>query len=339
MSHVRWEDLLDEEEQGTGAAPEAASGPPAPQGPPTSSVTGASPESTPELEPPALDALPRLSLEAVAGTDPELAELLRERRQLEGKMNALLGVEDAPVDARLAKQFPVVEHTPETRIADRRQHERDTAQRLLEQKLYARRRVEREEAERVEELRRRRVESGRAQRRKQAREAAKRQEQARKAQERLRLAARLAERLMQTNAGTGGQPRLPEERLRQVPSAAESARARPHLPLTMGKGTGTPFSGGVRAGLESLVRGRLSQRGLSGGSGGGLDLASMDTDALVERGLKMAGMDMDTLMDMEGMDVDGMDMEGMDVDGMDMDGGTRDDVSTRTRRGRGAMDE
>ncbi|MFE8597728.1 hypothetical protein [Archangium violaceum] len=328
MSHVRWEDLLDEEEQGTGAEPEAVSGPPAPQGSPTSSVTGSSPESTPAMEPPALDALPRLSLEEVAGTDPELAELLRERRQLEGKMNALLGVEDAPVDARLAKQFPVVEHTPETRIADRRQHERDTAQRLLEQTLYARRRVEHEEAERVEELRRRRVASGRAQRRKQAREAAKRQEQARKAQERVRLAARLAERVMQTNAGTGGLPRLPEERPRQVPGAAEAVRARPHLPLTMGKGTGKQLSSGVRAGLESLARG-----------GRGLNLSSMDVDALLERGLKMAGMDMDTLMDMEGMDVDGMDMEGMDVDGMDMDGGTRDDVSTRTRRGRGAMDE
>ncbi|MFY0572630.1 hypothetical protein ACN28E_53610 [Archangium lansingense] len=327
MSHVRWEELLDEEEQEAGAEQESASGSPAPQG--TSTPFGAeAAQGLAGLEAPELEALtqPRLSLDEVAGADPELAELLKERRQLEGKMNALLGVEDAPVDARLAKQFPVVEHTPETRIAERRQQERDTAQRLLEQKLYARRRAEHEEAERVEELRRKRVESVRALRRNQGREAAKRQEQARKAQERVRLAARLAEQVMEAKAGTGGQPRLP--------GALEKVRARPRLPLAMGKGTGMQVPGGARAGLEFLARGGLSRLGLPGMGRGGLDLASLDADALMERGLKMAGMDMDTLMAMDGMDVDGMDM-----DGMDMDGGTREDMSIGTPSGRGAMDE
>lgn len=323
MSHVRWEDLLEEEEQAR--EPEAPSGSPVPQGP------AAPPEQEAALVP-ELAGLkrPELSLEQVAGEDPELAELLRERRDLEGKMNALLGVEEAPVDERLAKQFPVVEHTPETRIAERRQHERDTARRLLEQKLYARRGVEREEAERVEELRRRRLESGRAQRRIQAREEAKRREQARKAQERVRVAARLAEQVMQVRAGTGGQPRLPvpvpEPRpgLSPVPGAGTRAGARPRLPLARERGSGIQAASGARSALESLAR-----RGREG-----LELASLDPDALVERGLKLGGMDMDSLMSMEDMDVDGMDM-----DGMDMDGGTGGGMSTASRSGRGAMDE
>src|SRR5690242_14419922 len=138
MSHVRWEDLL-EEEDGAPSDEEAAG-------------DGRTPGAGP-----AVAVAP--SLEEVAAVDPELAALLKERQRLEGTMKALTGAEEAPVDERLARQFPVVQHTPESRIAERRQQERDTARRLLEQKLYARRRAETEEAARVEELRRSRIET------------------------------------------------------------------------------------------------------------------------------------------------------------------------------------
>lgn len=354
MAHVSWEDLLAEEEQ------EAASGSPAPQGLAAPSGAMELPALPGGAELPSLPGgpeLPRLpevqlpTLEQVAASDKELAELLRERRQLEGTMKALVGAEEAPVDERLAKQFPVVEHTPETRIAERRQHERDTARRLLEQKLYAHKREERAEADRVEELRRKRLESGRAQRRKKSREAAKRQEQARKAQERVRLAARLAAQVMESQAGTGGQPRPPRERLRMVvPRAREEARkarALPGLLLEAGR------SGRWKTGMETLASRGLSRLGLPPLKRPSLD--SLDLEALAQRGMSMAGMDMPSLEDMDAMDMEalekaGMDVEGMEESGMDMDamdGGDGDDMSmdddagerSRGRRGRGEIDE
>lgn len=332
MAHVSWEDLLAEEEQG-------AAGPPAPRGPAAPSGAVELPEAR----------LP--TLEQVAASDAELAELLQERRELEGTMKALLGAEEAPVDERLAKQFPVVEHTPETRIAERRQHERDTARRLLEQKLYARKREESAEAQRVEELRRRLLESGRAQRRRKSREAAKRQQQARKAQERARLASRLAAQVMESRAGTGGQPRPPRERMHTVPplekEAARKVRALPGLLLDTGR------SGQWKTGLEALASRGLSLLGPRGMSL--RRLPSLDLESLAQRGMSMAGMDMESLMNMDAMDTEalkkaGMDIEGMEEAGMEMDamdGDAGDDMRmdedaggrSRGRRDRGGIDE
>lgn len=280
MSHVRWEDLLAEEEQ------EAATGRPGAETAPGAGSAGGVPEGLPELE------LRGPSLEQVAATDPELAALLQERKSLEGKMSALLGVEEAPVDERLAKQFPVVEHTPETRIAERRQHERDTARRLLEQKLYARKRSEEEEAGRVEELRRRRIQAGRAKRRQEEREEEQRQEQARKAQERVRLAARLAEQLMEARAGTGAQPRPIRAAVqRLVLGGVEKARAVPGRLLEQarsGQGLGRLVLARPKEALVERVRQGLPGLGL--GSPG-----SMDVDELAAKGMEMGGMDMEEM--------------------------------------------
>lgn len=279
MSHVRWEDLLAEEEAATGRpGAEAAPG------------AGGVPGELPEL------ALKAPLLEQVAVADPELAALLQERKALEGKMSALLGVEEAPVDERQAKQFPVVEHTPETRIAERRQHERDTARRLLEQRLYARKRSEQEEAGRVEDLRRRRIQAGRAKRRQEEREAAQRQEQARKAQERVRLAARLAEQLMEARAGTGAQPRpLRGQVQRLVLGAPGQARAAPGRLLEQarsGQGLGRLALARPREALAERARQGLQGLGLPVQ---GLDLGAMDVDELAAEGMELGGMDVEEM--------------------------------------------
>ncbi|RKH44765.1 hypothetical protein D7Y23_26990 [Corallococcus sp. AB050B] len=291
MSHVRWEDLLEEEDS-------AASKP----------VPGAS----------AAASVP--SLEQVAASDPELAALLKERQQLEDTMKALSGVQEAPVDERLAKQFPVVQHTPQSRIAERKQHERDTARRLLEQKLYARRRTEAEEAERVEELRRERLETGKAARRKQQKQQTLRQQWARKARERAKLAVRLAERVLESP----GRMKLGElgAATRRLADVAQEARsvARKPMPRVMDLTLPSP---GARGGLHvgKMVAGARELRG-------------MDAEARMMRGLAMAGMDMESMeqrMDME------LERAGMGMDDMDARDTARD---ARRERGRqGARDE
>lgn len=297
MSHVRWEDLLEE-------TPAATSG--------TSAVPSAPP-----------------SLEEVAAVDSELASLLSERKQLEGKMNALLGVEPEPVDARTAKQFPVVEHTPESRIAERRQHERDTARRLLEQKLYARRKSEAADAERVEELRRTRVEYARSERRREQKLATLRQQWARKARERAKQAARLAERLMLPPvrpSGGSGEEKGTRDAARRLVEAAEQARAaaRGKTPMSL------PLPGARRAGGGArLDVGRLA---VLAREARGLKPASLDVDTRVSRGLSAFGMDMDSMerqMDME-LERDG-------DDAMDSRDAARD--ARRDDGRRGARDE
>ena len=271
MSHVRWEDLLAEEEAPT-TGEAAASRTPEPAAPP--------------------------SLEEVAAVDSELAALLRERKQLEGTMKALMGVEEAPVDARLARQFPVVEHTPESRIADRKQHERDTARRLLEQKLYARRRAEADEAERVEELRRKRQETARANRRREQQQASLRQQWARKARERGKLAARLAERVLQRpGLGSGAAGTGAKEAARRLSEVAEEARSAARKPMPLARGLPLPGAGVGKAGGAGLGRLAQAARGL-----GRMDMRSLDASTLLERGLAVGGMDLESMerqMDME----------------------------------------
>jgi hypothetical protein len=272
MSHVRWEDLLAEEESSTpGNA--AASRTPEPAAPP--------------------------SLEEVAAVDSDLAALLRERKQLEGRMNALLGVEEAPVDARMVKQFPVVEHTPESRIADRKQHERDTARRLLEQKLYARRRAEADEAERVEELRRKRLETARANRRRELQQASLRQQWARKARERAKLAARLAERFLQRPpSGPGVASTGAKEAARRLSEVAEEARSAARRPMPLARGLPLPGAGKVGGGTGLALGGlTLPARGA-----GRMGPRSLEGGMLMERGLAAGGMDLESMerrMDME----------------------------------------
>ncbi|NOJ97444.1 hypothetical protein HMI51_31450 [Corallococcus coralloides] len=316
MSHVRWEDLL--EEDAAGAPGDAGASAPAP-GADTSA------------------AAPVPSLEQVAASDPELAALLKERRQLEDTMKALSGVQEAPVDERLAKQFPVVQHTPESRIAERKQHERDTARRLLEQKLYARRRTEAEEAERVEALRRERLETGKAARRQAQKQQTLRQQWARKARERAKLATRLAERGLE--APGRGRMTLGElgSATRRLADAAEEARSAARKPLALEKGQALPSLGQVgRAlvGRGGLTVGKVEKGVAVARELRGMDPRSLDTEALMMRGLAMAGMDMESMeqrMDME------MERAGMGMDDMDARDTARD---ARRERGRqGARDE
>ncbi|NOK21988.1 hypothetical protein [Corallococcus carmarthensis] len=314
MSHVRWEDLLEEEEA---AAPAPASG------------AGAS------------AAAPVPSLEEVAASDPELAALLKERQQLEGTMKALSGVQEAPVDERLAKQFPVVQHTPESRIAERKQHERDTARRLLEQKLYARRRTEAEEAERVEQLRRERLETGKAARRKDQKQQTLRQQWARKARERAKLATRLAERVLESpgkgRMTLGELGSATRDAARRLADAADAARSAARNPMPLVKGQALPSLGalgralGGRGGLQigKVEKGVAAARELWG-----MAPRSMDAEALMMRGLAMAGMDMESMeqrMDME------MERAGMGMDDMDARDTARD--AQRARGRQGARDE
>lgn len=306
MSHVRWEDLL-EEEGASASTGDATAGAPVP---------GA--------------AAPVPSLEEVAASDPELAALLKERQQLEGTMKALSGVQEAPVDERLAKQFPVVQHTPESRIADRKQHERDTARRLLEQKLYARRRTEGEEAERVEQLRRERLETGKATRRKAQKQETLRQQWSRKARERAKQATRLAERVLESPGRGRLKPGEPGSAARRLEDAAEAARSAARKPMPLSKGQSLPSLGRgleARGGLQlgTVRKGMSVARELWG-----RDFRSLDTEALMMRGLGMAGMDMESMerqMDME------MERAGMGMDDMDARDTARDAQRARGRQG------
>lgn len=304
MSHVRWEDLLEEDAAG---------------------ASGDAGESTPA--PGADTSVP--SLEQVAASDPELAALLKERQQLEDTMKALSGVREAPVDERLAKQFPVVQHTPESRIAERKQHERDTARRLLEQKLYARRRTEAEEAERVEQLRRERLETGKATRRNAQKQQTLRQQWARKARERAKLAARLAERVLESPGRGRMKPGELGSATRRLSDAAEEARSAARKPMSLVKGQPLPSLGdlGRRGGLQigKVEKGLAVARELRG-----MEPRSMDTEALMMRGLAMAGMDMESMeqrMDME------MERAGMGMDDMDARDTARDARRERGRQG------
>jgi hypothetical protein len=311
MSHVRWEDLLEEED---GAASSKAVAAPEPG-------AGAS----------------VLSLEEVAAQDPALATLLKERQRLEETMKALSGVQQEPVDARLAKQFPVVQHTPESRIAERRQHERDTARRLLEQKLYARRRTEEQDAERVEQLRRERLESGKSNRRKARRLETLRQQWARKARERAKLATRLSERVLETPGGSLAKREALGSATRRLSDAAEEARSAARKPMPLVKGQPLPSLGGLGRALGG--RGGLSVGKVAKGVAvarefWGMDLRSLDTEALLTRGLEMAGVDMASMerqMDME------MERAGMGMDDMDARDTARD--ARRDRGRQGARDE
>ncbi|GMU10430.1 hypothetical protein [Corallococcus caeni] len=317
MSHVRWEDLL-EEDAAEAAGDAGASAP----------VPGAGASAAASVVP---------SLEQVAASDPALAELLKERRQLEDTMKALSGVQEAPVDERLAKQFPVVQHTPESRIAERKQHERDTARRLLEQKLYARRRTEAEEAERVEQLRRERLEAGKAGRRKAQRQQTLRQQWATKARERAKLATRLAERVLETpgrgRMKLGDVGSATRDAARRLSHAAEEARSAARKPMSLVKGQALPSLGnlGRRGGLQvgKVEKGVAVARELWG-----MSPRSLDTEALMMRGLAMAGMDMESMeqrMDME------MERAGMGMDDMDARDTARD--AQRARGRQGARDE
>lgn len=312
MSHVRWEDLLEED------AAEAA---------------GDAGASAPALGADTSAAAPVPSLEQVAASDPALAALLKERQQLEDTMKALSGVQEAPVDERLAKQFPVVQHTPESRIAERKQHERDTARRLLEQKLYARRRTETEEAERVEQLRRERLETGKATRRNAQKQQTLRQQWARKARERAKLATRLAERVLESPGR--GPMKLGElgSATRRLADVAEEARSAARRPMSLVKGQALPSPGdlGRRGGLQigKVEKGVAVARALWG-----MAPRSVDTEALMTRGLAMAGMDMESMeqrMDME------MERAGMGMDDMAARDTARD--ARRDRGRQGARDE
>ncbi|NOK39599.1 hypothetical protein [Corallococcus exercitus] len=312
MSHVRWEDLL--EEDAAEAAGDAGASAPVPG-------AGAS----------AAASVP--SLEQVAASDPALAELLKERQQLEDTMKALSGVQEAPVDERLAKQFPVVQHTPESRIAERKQHERDTARRLLEQKLYARRRTETEEAERVEQLRRERLETGKAGRRKAQRQQTLRQQWANKARERAKLATRLAERVLE--APGRGRMTLGElgsatrDAARRLSDAAAEARSAARKPMSLVKGQALPSLGnlGRRGGLQV---GKVEKGVSVAREPWSMNPRSLDTETLMMRGLAMAGMDMESMeqrMDME------MERVGMGMDDMDARDTARDAQRARGRQG------
>ena len=134
MPYLSWKDLddeADEQPEGAPAEPEPAQA------------------AAPELPPPTREALIRQV--------PGLSELVAERKQLERKMRGLLGQpEENESSERDRKRFPMVRHTPESRILDRRLERRDAETHLASQHALAEQHAEERQEEGREAARRRR---------------------------------------------------------------------------------------------------------------------------------------------------------------------------------------
>ena len=130
-----WEDLDDEAPKPV--PPRAAPGP---------GASGAAPIGT-------ADEVERL------GAPGELVDLLRKKEQLEAQLRQFAAGEQAPVDERRAKCFPVKVHTKESRIEERRLKRRDEQLVLLTQRSLERAHLRRVRAEIERQTRLRQIES------------------------------------------------------------------------------------------------------------------------------------------------------------------------------------
>lgn len=237
MSYSTWQDLLDEEDDSPSPSP--ADGGAVPVG---DLASGGAPD-----------------LEAIAGSVPGLADLLTERKTLEKQMKSLLGGEDDSSDPRDNARFPVLEHTPESRMLDRRMHKMETDNHLGRLKTLARKRREQEDVEAGEEQKRRRLAKRSANRKAARRQQAEQDERQRRTLDRDRIESRWRTakevarrgRALRGALEKGRLDQLDELRLGKQQDAirdrfAQSAREGALPPLGLPVGTGAMPLGGLR---------------------------------------------------------------------------------------------
>ncbi|MCB9761013.1 MAG: hypothetical protein H6739_14335 [Alphaproteobacteria bacterium] len=169
MSYTSWQDLLDDEEQPSGGGLLDTLGERA--GAVGDALVERSDAAIERGEPMTQEQLDAAAKEELLNQIPGVATLMQERKGLESKMRALLGQgdDDEGEDPRRARQFPVLEHTPESRILDRQLAKRDEDRHIAQQHRLALEDLERREGETREAYRRRRRAARAARRREQQR--------------------------------------------------------------------------------------------------------------------------------------------------------------------------